>query len=103
MEYRILGPLEVWADGRQIAVAAAKQRAIVAVLAFQANRVVSNERLVQLLWGDEPPDTATNTLQVHISQLRKALEPHHRSGAPYEVLVTQPAGYVLRLGPDDLD
>jgi len=103
MDFQILGPLEVWADGRQIEIAAAKQRAILAILALQANRVVSNERLVQLLWGEEPPETAANTLQVHISQLRKALEPRHRSGAPYEVLVTQPAGYLLRLGPDDLD
>jgi predicted ATPase/DNA-binding SARP family transcriptional activator len=103
MDFHILGPLQVWAEGRQIAIPAAKHRTILAILLLQANRVVSSQRLVQLLWGEDAPETAANTLQVHVSQLRNALEPGHRSGSPYDVVVTQPPGYLLQLGPDELD
>ena len=60
-------------DGRTVAVAGAKQRALLAMLLLHANDVVSADRLMDALWGDEPPETAKNALQVHVSQLRKAL------------------------------
>jgi DNA-binding SARP family transcriptional activator len=60
------------------------------------NQVVSTDRLIDELWGAEPPRTAANALQYHVSQLRRALAPH-------EVIVTQAPGYVIRVGPDDLD
>jgi DNA-binding SARP family transcriptional activator len=73
VEYDLLGPLEVRSDGRTIAVGHGKQRALLAVLALNAGRVVSTERLIDELWGDEPPATATTALQVYVSRLRKSL------------------------------
>ncbi|HEX4747803.1 MAG TPA: BTAD domain-containing putative transcriptional regulator [Gaiellaceae bacterium] len=95
MEVRILGPLEVWDGGEQIPLRGSKQRALLAVLALKANEVVSNDRLVEELWGDDPPDAAA--LRVRVSQLRKAL------GDGGARLATQSPGYSLRLDRPDLD
>jgi DNA-binding SARP family transcriptional activator len=73
VEYALLGPLEVRSDGRTIAVGRGKQRALLAVLALNAGRVVPAERLIDELWGDEPPATAATALQVYVSRLRKSL------------------------------
>ena len=68
MEFRILGPLEAWDDeGHPIPLGGAKQRALLARLLLQANRVVSSDHLVQALWGEEAPGTARKALQVHVS------------------------------------
>ena len=53
MEFRILGPLEVLENGRQIEIGGAKQRALLAVLLLHANEVVSIDRLIDALWEDE--------------------------------------------------
>jgi DNA-binding SARP family transcriptional activator len=99
LEIRILGPVEVLRDGRPVALGGAKQRALVADLTIHANEVVSADRLIDDLWGDEPPDTAPHMLHVYVSRLRKTLEDHGRA-----VLETRPPGYVLNLEPqDDLD
>src|SRR6185312_636748 len=68
-----LGPLEVRSDGRPIAIGRGKQRALLAALALNAGHVVSAERLIDDLWGDEPPATAATALQVYVSRLRKSL------------------------------
>src|SRR5439155_662488 len=66
-----------------------------AVLLLEANQVVSRDRLIDALWGEEPPDTARNTIQVYVSQLRKLL--------PDDVLETAPPGYRLIVDPDAVD
>jgi DNA-binding SARP family transcriptional activator len=86
----------VHAADRAVAVPGARPRAVLAVLLLNANRAVSAEQLAQALWGDEVPAGAVNTVQVHVSRLRKAL-------GDSEALVTTPAGYLLRVGPDQLD
>ncbi len=97
MEFRILGPLEAWDDeGHPIPLGGAKQRALLARLLLQANRVVSSDHLVQALWGEEAPGTARKALQVHVSQLRKAL-------ARDDVLLTRSPGYLIAAGDDQLD
>ena len=73
MDYALLGTLEVRSEGRPIAVGRGKQRALLAVLALNAGRVVPAERLIDELWGDEPPATASTALQVYVSRLRKSL------------------------------
>ena len=99
LEIRVLGPIEVLQDGRPLAIGGAKQRALLADLALHANEVVSAERLIDDVWGDEPPDTADHMLHVYVSRLRKTLEDHGRV-----VLETRAPGYVLNLAPeDDLD
>ena len=96
MEFRILGPLEVRADGRALPLPGPKPRAILAVLLMHANHSVSAEQLAFALWGEEAPAGAVKTVQVHISRLRKAL-------GGDGVLVTTPAGYELRIDPELLD
>jgi predicted ATPase/DNA-binding SARP family transcriptional activator len=103
MEFRILGPLEVSEGSRSLPLGGAKQRALLAILLTQANQLVAADRLVDLIWPDGPPDTADHSLQVYVSQLRKVLEPEHKIGMPYTVLVSQPPGYLIRITPDDLD
>src|SRR5262245_29821880 len=96
MEYRILGPLEVRVDGRDIALGGDKRRALVAMLALHANQPVSAEQLAVALWGEEAAADAVKTVRVHVSRIGAAL------GDP-EVLVTEPAGYRLRVRPGELD
>ena len=95
MEFRVLGPLEAVAEGRVIALDAAKPRSLLAILLLHANEPVSSERLIEDLWAGRPPATATKVLQTYVSQLRKAL------GA--DVIVTGPAGYELRVEPGGVD
>ncbi|MEA2457747.1 MAG: eukaryotic-like serine/threonine-protein kinase, partial [Thermoleophilaceae bacterium] len=95
MEFRILGPLEVVAPDGPVRLGGAKQRALLAMLVLSEGEVVSTDRLVDALWGEQPPDTARKALQVHVSQLRKALG--------QSVIRTRPPGYGLELGAHDLD
>src|SRR5215212_1271577 len=95
IEYRVLGPLEVDQGDRLLPLGGAKQRALLALLLLNANRVVSRERLIDELWGDEPPETAITSVQVYVSRLRKLLPP--------ETLVTRPPGYLLSADPDSID
>src|SRR5205823_4209865 len=103
MEFRILGPLEVWEGDRALSLGGAKQRAVLAILLIQPNRVVSADRLIELLWGDDPPETANNSLQVYVSHLRKLLEPERSRGAVNEIIVSQPPGYMIRIDAEQID
>jgi DNA-binding SARP family transcriptional activator len=69
----VLGPLEIRDDDRVVAISGAKQRAVVGLLAINAGRVVSADRLIDELWGDDAPIDAANALQHHISRLRHVL------------------------------
>src|SRR5437764_11189433 len=95
MDYRVLGPLEVLDGEESLPLAGAKQRALLALLLLNANRVVSRERLIDDLWGDDPPETAVTSVQVYVSRLRKLLPP--------ETLLTRPPGYLLRAEADETD
>ncbi len=76
VEFRILGPLEVVADGRSLPLGGVKQRAVLAMLVVQAGRVVSRDRLIEGLWQGQPPDRAGVTLRGYVSRLRSVLEPN---------------------------
>jgi DNA-binding SARP family transcriptional activator/predicted ATPase len=78
-------------------------RAVLAMLLLDANRVVSQSRLIDGLWGDEPPAQATGTLQVYVSNLRRVLEPRQGRGKRPVVVVTRAPGYVLQVEPEALD
>src|SRR5215831_2757556 len=95
MEYRVLGPLEAVGGDGPIPLGGAKQRAVLALLVLNANRVVSGERLIDELWGDDPPETASTGLQVYVSRLRKLL--------PEGSLQTRAPGYVLETDPEYVD
>jgi predicted ATPase/DNA-binding SARP family transcriptional activator/class 3 adenylate cyclase len=104
MEFRILGPLEVLDDhGRPLVLSGAKQRALLAVLLLRAGEVVSTDRLIDELWGEEPPETARSVLQVHVANLRKVLEPARPKRAASYLLRTKPPGYLFDLGPHGFD
>ena len=98
MEFRVLGPLEVSEDGRLVDLGGPTQRALLAVLLLHASEVVSVDRLIDELWGDEPPATAVKTLQAHVSRLRSAL-----NGAGDGRLETRGHGYALHVRPGELD
>src|SRR5919198_3375927 len=94
-EFGLLGPLTVHREGVELQLGGPKQRALLAILLLEANHAVSADRLIDALWGDRPPDTAKNTLQVYVSQLRKLL--------PEGSLETVPPGYRLGVESDALD
>jgi DNA-binding SARP family transcriptional activator len=95
MEFHILGPLEVVDEGRLVKLGGSKQRNLLAFLLLHPKQVVSRDRLIDELWGGQPPDTAATAIQVYVSQLRKALGP--------DVIVTQTPGYLIRLHDAELD
>ena len=99
MEVQLLGSVEAHVNGRSVAIGAGKPRALFALLALRAGTVVSSDRLIEGLWGDEPPASATKLVQLHVSQLRKALA----EAGDGEAILTRGHGYELRLGPDDVD
>jgi DNA-binding SARP family transcriptional activator len=96
LDFRILGPLEVTADGGPIRLGGPKQRATLAILLLNVNRVVSVDRLADDLYAGAAPVTAVTQVQRQISELRKLLGTEHG-------IETQPPGYVLRLAPEQLD
>jgi DNA-binding SARP family transcriptional activator len=95
VEFGILGPLAVWEDGRELPLGPPRQRAVLAVLLLRRGEVVPTATIVDLLWGERPPATATKTVQVYVSQLRKALG----AGA----VETAPLGYSLGAATGVLD
>jgi DNA-binding SARP family transcriptional activator len=95
MDFRILGPLEVRDGETTIPLAGGKQRAVLAILILNANETVSTDRLIEELWGERPPASAPKVIQNHVSQLRRAFADG--------LLMTQRAGYTLRLEPGTVD
>jgi DNA-binding SARP family transcriptional activator/pimeloyl-ACP methyl ester carboxylesterase len=99
VEFSVLGPLEVRAGGHPVSLAGARTRAVLALLLVYANRVVPSDRLIEELWPGHPADKATDSLQVRISELRKAF----RSTGEASRLATRPPGYLLQVAPEELD
>ncbi len=98
-EVRLLGSVEALVDGHSLALGGSKQRGVVAMLALRANTTLSGDELIDGLWGDDLPGSATKNLHVYVSRLRKALG---ESGAEAEIL-TRGRGYELRLPADAVD
>jgi DNA-binding SARP family transcriptional activator len=100
--FAVLGPLEVRDDtGQPVDLGSPKMRAVLTLLVAENRRVVSVDTLIATLWGDEPPPSATGTIQVHISNLRRLLEPN-RTG-PGSLIVTSAPGYRIDVDPRDID
>ena len=90
----LLGPVEAWVDGRPVALGGQRPRALFAVLALMGGRVVTVDRLIDELWGEEPPARARDSLQMHVSRLRKGLA---EAGADGGRLVSHAGGYLLEV------
>jgi DNA-binding SARP family transcriptional activator len=101
MQFLVLGPLEVIADGRTVALPAAKHRALLASLLVRANQAVPADGLIDAIWAGEPPASAAKTLQTSVSQLRRELEPS--AAGDWQTLRTVEGGYRLHVDPDGLD
>src|SRR3954467_14162985 len=99
MQIRVLGHLEASVDDQPIALGGAKQRAVLAMLVLDSNRWVSADRLIQGLWGDEPPASAPKMLQNHVWRLRGALA----TDAGAAAIVTHGRGYQLQIDPELVD
>jgi DNA-binding SARP family transcriptional activator len=95
VEFRILGPLEVWHEGRPLHIEGAKERALLAILLLHAGEQVSVDRLIDQLWGETPPTTARKSVQVRVAGLRRAIGGY--------ALLTRGDGYLVRPEPNQLD
>ena len=95
MDFHILGPLEVRDDRGEVSIGGGKQRALLALLLIHPNESLATDRLIDELWGEEPPTTAAKIIQNHVSQLRRVLG--------NDRLQTLARGYALRVGPGELD
>ncbi|MGW0804872.1 BTAD domain-containing putative transcriptional regulator [Nonomuraea sp. NPDC002799] len=102
MRFGVLGPLAVWTDaGETVTVPGLKVRALLVDLLVHEGHPVSVDRLLDDLWGAEPPGNPAGALQVRVSQLRKALEDAESGGK--NLVVSRAPGYLLRPDPGALD
>ena len=100
----MLGPVQVRdSAGRLVPVGGPKPRALTCALVAEAGRVVSTDRLIDQVWGAEPPAAAVGTLHSYVSQLRKVLDPTRRGNATDHVISTSGSGYLLRAAPAEVD
>lgn len=98
----VLGPLTViGGDGRPLALAGRRKRALLAMLVLRRGRPVPSEVLTEAVWQGDPPPTAATALRVHVSELRKALAAEGDDVS--DLVVTDERGYALELGHDDVD
>ncbi|ODQ92907.1 AfsR/SARP family transcriptional regulator [Mycolicibacterium holsaticum] len=97
VEFRILGEVEAYSDGRRLDIGHARQRCVLVCLLVDVNRPISTDQLINRVWADDPPYKARNALAAYISRLRQLL-------ATDDVeIVRGPAGYVLRADPMSID
>jgi DNA-binding SARP family transcriptional activator len=99
----MLGPLDVVREGEPVELPRGKARLLLAALLVNPNRVVSTDRLYEVLWGAEAPGSAQNLLQTYVSRMRDALEPERPRRAASGYLVTREPGYVLSIDLDRID
>jgi DNA-binding SARP family transcriptional activator len=102
INFRVLGPIEVTKDGRELPLGGRKQRVVLAILLLNANRVVPVDRLIAGVWGNDAPGHPLNTLQVYVSNLRRVLGPDRVEGEQ-RLLITQDPGYRIQVESHQLD
>lgn len=95
MEFGLLGPIDAREDGVGVPLGGPKQRALLTVLLLARGEAVSRDRLIDALWGEQPPSTAPHTLESYVSRLRKLVGPGR--------LTRGAGGYVLHVAPGELD
>jgi len=100
MKFGVLGPVEVWMDGRAVEAGHARQRAVLAVLLLDAGRAVPAEMLIDRVWGEDPPRTVRNVLYGYVARLKALLASGKDPGV---ILSRRPGGYLLEAGPDRVD
>ncbi|GAA4531867.1 BTAD domain-containing putative transcriptional regulator [Amycolatopsis samaneae] len=99
----VLGPVHVARGETALSLGPARQRAVFAVLALRAGRLVSRDELVSAVWGEQPPASVTGSVHTYVSGLRRALEPDRDRWGSAELLTSGPSGYTLRIAPGSVD
>lgn len=102
MDVRVLGPVEAWKDGRKLHLPRRQQRLILGVLSIEANRPISADRLIGVLWGYQPPDRARAVLHTRVSELRAAIG-NLIPTTEQPQLITGSGSYTLQMNPDAVD
>ena len=102
LELRLLGPVQAWSQGRQVALGLRRERLLLSVLALEANRSVPAERLVERLWPDQPPANAMAGLHTSIHRLRSSLDLADAADQGMRI-ITEPPGYRLVVDPQQID
>ncbi|GAA3434762.1 BTAD domain-containing putative transcriptional regulator [Kutzneria kofuensis] len=103
LRVELLGPVLVRRDGDELRLGAPRQRALFAVLASRADKVVSREDLINAIWGHEAPTSADGSIYTYVSGLRRALEPGRGNRAVSALLLSEGPGYRLRVDADAVD
>jgi DNA-binding SARP family transcriptional activator len=99
LDFRVLGPLEVYRGSSALPLGGQRQRGLLTLLLLYANEVVSRDRLIEGVWGERPPKTVDAAVRVYLSKLRKLLG----SDGSEVALVSRPPGYILEVEPEQLD
>jgi DNA-binding SARP family transcriptional activator len=100
MEFRVLGPVEMHVESRRVDIGHARQRAVLAVLLLDLNKVVSTDRLIDRVWGEEPPVSVRNVVYGLVARLRAAIT---EASEPRASISRRATGYVLEADPELLD
>ena len=101
-QFKILGPLQLERAGGPVDLGSFKQKSLLALMLVHANQIVSTDRIIDELWGEEGTGKQ-NALWVHVSNLRSAIEPDRAARSEGTILLTRAPGYLLRVEPGDLD
>lgn len=96
--FGLLGPVEAVVDGERVSLGGPKQRCVLSLLLLEPGRVVSKERIIDAVWGEDPPDGAANALQAAVSRLRRVL-----GGQMGTSLVAHGSGYLVEVDPARVD
>ncbi|MFD9963445.1 BTAD domain-containing putative transcriptional regulator [Amycolatopsis sp. NPDC058986] len=99
----VLGPVSVARGETALALGPARQRAVLAVLALRAGRLVTRDELVSAVWGEQPPASVNGSVHTYVSGLRRALEPDRDRWGASDLLTSGPSGYTLRVEPESVD
>ncbi len=103
MEFRVPGQLEIVDGDRAFALTSHKQRSLLALLLIHRGQVVSTDRIVDELWGEEAGPDRQDSLWVQVSNLRSALEPDRERRSEGTIVLTRPPGYLLAVDEDQVD
>ncbi len=103
LEFRVLGPTQITESGELVDPGSPKQRALLALLLLNVNEVLSTDRILDQLWAGKEPDRARRSLRVHVSNLRRVVEPESGRGSSPRVLISRENGYALMVNPERID
>jgi DNA-binding SARP family transcriptional activator len=102
LRVELLGPVRAWRGEEELELGGPQRRALLSMLAG-TRRLVSRREVIEGLWGQDAPASAENAVHVHVSCLRRVLEPGRARRSPGQILTAAYSGYRLDLAPGSLD